>query len=147
MLNLFRKRPKSLELNVVKLEREGYCAVVGESYYQNALRATRATCKRGPEGRLTFTAILVAEPDNPYDRNAIAVHSSRGKLGHLSRENARAYRPVMEEVKRLGFDGAACEAYLTGGQRGKPSLGVVLRLARPHECLAELRELDDTGGG
>lgn len=141
MLNPFKKKkkPKPLTLNVVELETEGYCAVVGESHYQDALRATSTICTPGPEGRPTFTAVLVAEPDNPYDENAIAIHSAEGKLGHLSRDNALAYRQVMETVAQLGFQGAACEAYLTGGQSDKPSFGVVLRLADPDECLAELR--------
>ena len=83
--------------------------------------------------------MLLAEPDNPHDANAIAVHSPRGKLGHLSRENAFAYQAVLDEVAGLSYPGATCEPYLTGGQPDKPSLGIVLRLADPEECLAELR--------
>lgn len=139
MLDIFRKTPKTLKLEVIELCQDGYCAVVGESYYQEALRATSVICMPGPEERPTFTAVLIAEPDNPYDANAIAVYSPQGKLGHLSRDNALAYRPVLEEVARLGYSGGACEAHLTGGQPDKPSFGVVLRLAEPDDCLAELR--------
>jgi hypothetical protein len=139
MLNLFRKKPQSLMLEVLELSQEGYCAVVGESYYQDSLRATGELCTPGPEGRPTFTAILAAEPENIYDANAIAIYSPRGKLGHLSREDAVAYRPVFDEFGRLGYSGASCQAYLTGGQPDKPSFGVVLRLSAPEECLADLR--------
>src|SRR5262245_6205798 len=143
MLNFFRKRQKAVSLNVIELCGDGYCSVVGESHYQDALRATSETCERGSSGRRTFTAVLVAEPRNPYDANAIAVFSPQGKLGYLSRDDAIEYQQVIEEVGRRGYNGGACEAYLTGGEPGKPSFGVVLRLADPFECLAELRDEED----
>lgn len=150
MLKLFRKR-EAPSVRLVRLCDDGYCAVVGESFYQDALRATSKTCIAGPTGRRTFTAALFAEPANPYDANAVAIHSVHGKLGHLSRENAVAYRPLFQVVRQIGYDGGTCEAYLTGGEPGKPSFGVVLRLADPASCLAQLlvgagtqdTELDD----
>lgn len=144
MFNPFKKRPRAVRLSLVELSRDGYCAVVGESHYQDALRATRKICSIGPDSRPTFSAVLLPEPDNPYDSSAIAVHSSQGKLGHLSRENAAKYRELFGEVIRLGYHGGACEAYLTGGELDKPSFGVVLQLADPRNCLAELRD-DDHG--
>ena len=42
------------------------------------------------------------------------------------------------EVTRVGYQGGACEAYLTGGETDKPSFGVVLHLADAESCLAEL---------
>lgn len=140
MLNFLKKRQKAVSLHAIELCGDGYCSVVGESHYQDALRATSRTCKPGSGGRRTFTAVLVAEPQNPYDANAIAVFSSHGKLGHLSREDAIEYQPVLKEVTRRGHDGGACEAYLTGGERDKPFFGVVLRLADPGRCLQELRQ-------
>jgi hypothetical protein len=146
-MRLFERKSNAIKLEVIELRREGHCAVVGESYHQDALRATSAICTPDREGRPTFTAVLIPEPDNPYDSNAIAVYSPQGKLGHLSRENALAYRPVLEEVARLGYSGAACEAYVTGGQPDKPSFGLVLQLADPDECLDELAtNLDETEG-
>lgn len=95
MFNLFKRKPtleqnSTLELSLVELCEDGYCAVVGESYYQDALRATGRVCSAGGEGRPAFTAALVPEPENPYDSNAIAVYSPRGKIGHLSRDDALA---------------------------------------------------------
>lgn len=75
MLSFFRKKPNSRPRRRVGLCEGGFCAVVGESYYQDALRATSEVCWSGPEGRM-FTATLVAEPENPHDANAIAIHSS-----------------------------------------------------------------------
>jgi len=156
MFRLFKKKPttqqkSTIELSLVKLCEDGYCAVVGESYYQDALRATGQICSVGPEGRPTFTAVIVPEPDNPYDSNAIAVYSPEGKVGHFSRDSALAYRELFAEVTRLGYHGGACEAYLTGGAPGKPSLGGGRHLADPESCAAELRgkdwEGDDLGEG
>lgn len=130
---------RRIEPSLIKLCESGYCSVVGESFYQDALRATSGVCTLDRDGRRTFGAALIAEPDNPYDPNAIGVHSSEGKIGHLSREDAISYARVFKEIRRLGYDGASCDAYLTGGEPGKPSLGVVLRIAGPRQCLVELR--------
>jgi HIRAN domain len=66
--------------------------VVGESHYQDALwRVTRGrTVERV---RVEVQAVLLAEPDNPYDPNAIAVLMDGGKVGYLCRDDAEAYRP------------------------------------------------------
>lgn len=140
MFNLFKRKPAQTELSLTQLPCDGYCAVVGESYYQEALRATSQMGSLVSEGNRTFTAVLVSEPDDPYDHNAVAIHSPIGKVGHLSRGDAAAYRDVFDELARLGSDGGVCEARLTGGEPAKPSFGVVLQLADPETCLADLRD-------
>ena len=137
MLGFLKRKQEQLALTVVGLCRDGFCAVVGESHYQDALRATTEVCVDTFEGRPAFTAVLVGESENAYDSNAIAVYSRRGKLGYLSRDNALAYRGVLEEVARRGYHGGACGAHLTGGEGGK-SYGVVLRLADAESCRDEL---------
>ncbi len=139
-MELFKKRrPREVQLELLELCGEGYLAVVGESNYQDALRRTASICTPGEEGRPSFQAVLVSEPDNPYDANAIAVFSTQGRLGYLSREHAIEYREVLAEAKRQGSDGGACTAHLNGGVPGKPSYGVTLLLAHPDKCLRELR--------
>jgi hypothetical protein len=86
--------------------------------------------------------VLVAEPNNQYDPNAIAIYSPAGHIGYLSREDALAYQEILVEVKRRGFQAGACSAYLTGGKPDKPSFGVVLRLADPESCLDDLLDID-----
>lgn len=65
--------------------------VVGESHYQDALRALF----KPPEGRsrMEVNAILLAEAHNPYDPNAVSVWIEGRKVGHLSRDDAAAMRP------------------------------------------------------
>ena len=134
MFGLFKKKPKGLTLSLLELSDDGFCAVAGESHYQDALRATRSICSGTFEGRPAFTAALVPEPD---DGDAIAVYSSQGKLGYVPRERAYEYRELFDELLQRGYEGGGCAAHLTGGGPGK-SYGVVLRLADPHTCLEEL---------
>ena len=42
---------------------------------------------------MKITAVLAAEPDNPYDTHAVAVWIDGLKVGHLSRDDARLYQP------------------------------------------------------
>lgn len=138
MRNFFRAKERKMELSVLELSGDGYCAVVGESHYQEALRGTAAICSVDEDGERVFQAYLIREPNNPYDSNAIAVYSSQGQLGYLSRENAEDYLDVLEEVVDRGYDGGACDATLRGGIPGKPSFGVVLNLADPDTCFTDL---------
>jgi hypothetical protein len=122
-----------------ELPPDGYRAVVGESFYQEALAATAPLARPGEEGRPMFRALLVAEPDNPYDPHAIAVHSAAGKVGHLARAAALDYAPVMAALAERGATGGSCDAFLNGGPDEEKTYGVVLRLSPPGDCLLELR--------
>jgi hypothetical protein len=144
LLDFFKSKQRSVKLSVLPLRGDGYCAVVGESHYQEALGGTAGLCSLDENGERVFQAFLVREPDNPYDSNAIAVYSSHGQLGYLSRENAEAYLDVLEELAERGYDGGACDAILRGGTPDKPSYGVVLRLADPDSCYADL--IGEAGG-
>lgn len=113
---------------------DNYQPVVGESHYQDALSATARICRPGEDERPMFRAYLVAEPENAYDRDAIAVHGDHGKLGYLSREDAQRYKATMNALSAQGHRGAACAAFLNGGDRNPPNYGVVLKLAHPERC-------------
>ena len=52
-----------------------------------------------------FTATLVAEPDNRFNRSAVAVHAGGGKIGYLPPDLSRRY---FEALK--GGTGAECPA-------------------------------------
>jgi hypothetical protein len=68
--------------------------VVGEASYQDNLWRIVGG-RHSPDGRVRedVYAVLAAEPDNPYDANAVAVWIQGLKVGYLSREDARRYRP------------------------------------------------------
>lgn len=65
--------------------------VVGESFYQDALWRIVGG-HRVERIRVETEAVLVAETDNAYDANAISIWINGCKVGHLSREDAAAYR-------------------------------------------------------
>jgi len=95
--------------------------IVGESR-RNADGSNRQTeirrCRAGD------AVSLCCEPDNPYDRNAVAVFSKRGiQIGYLSSEHAEW---MTDKVAR-GLATAIIER-INGGVAGKPSLGVCLRV-------------------
>jgi hypothetical protein len=94
----------------------GCVDVVGESFYQDTLRALEAI-----EGDRPFTVRLVPEPDNPQDPNAVAVVTDANAIvGHLSRAVAKSYHQALLRQPAPVF----CPAKLTG--RGKRTIGVVL---------------------
>jgi hypothetical protein len=116
--------------------------VVGESFYQSALdRAAGGRTEHGPV-HVAHIAGLAPEPSNPHDPNAVVVQLDGATVGHLSRTDAVAYRPVFEAVARMGYPAIGCHATLTGGwDRGggdRGSIGVVLHLGTPRELLGEL---------
>jgi hypothetical protein len=121
-----------------ELPPDGYRAVVGESFHQDALEGTVALTRPGEEGRPMFRAVLVAEPDNPYDPNAVAIHSAAGKVGHLSRREALDYAPVIAALAERGYSAGSCDAFLNGGPAEGKSFGVVLRLSPPGDCVLEI---------
>jgi HIRAN domain len=127
---------------VCELPRGAHVAVHGESFRQDAIRALLPSCTTHPiDGRPTCDVVLVAEPANPYDPNAIAVHASTGHVGYLPRDVAPDFGSVFAELQRLGYSGGRCGALITGGTPDKPSNGIVLLLDYPDVCLRHLRAL------
>jgi hypothetical protein len=120
--------------------------VVGESHYQDELREVCGS-SRWEEVRCEVTAGLVAEPDNPYDPNAIMVVIGGMKVGYLSRGDALDYQPAMQQLQALGYDAGACGAMICGRGPGSETsnLGVFLHLADPDELLEHLAEVDAGG--
>lgn len=120
--------------------------VVGEGSHQGSLeRVAGGRTVDGPRIR-DHSAILMPEPTNPYDPNAVRVvvvpsSGSGATIGYLSREDAVAYRPVID---RLAAEGkvAACRASIGGGwERGsddRGSFGVRLSMGTPEALMKEL---------
>jgi len=102
--------------------------IVGESYYQDELRRIAAGRTERRE-RVEFRAVLLPEPDSEYDPRAVAVHAERGGvIGHLSREDAALYQPMIVALQKTRSRYPACRAILKGGYGEKRYIGVVLDL-------------------
>jgi hypothetical protein len=66
--------------------------VVGESHYQDALWRIVGGRRADPV-RYETHAVLMPEPDNQYDANAVKVLVEGELVGYLSREDAAVYHP------------------------------------------------------
>jgi len=104
-------------------------AVVGESHYQPALRAAAGGRKAQDwDDHITVEAQLVPEPNNKFDRNAVAVLVNGRKVGYLPAEIAGDYQPVLVGLLRRGLFGT-CKGAIVGG--GSRSYGIWLMVAEP----------------
>jgi hypothetical protein len=104
--------------------------VVGEASYQDNLWRIVGG-RHSPDGRVReeVYAVLAAEPDNPYDANAVAVWIQGLKVGYLSREDARRYRPGLLALEQQHARPIALAGVIAGGGMradGPGRLGVFL---------------------
>jgi hypothetical protein len=104
--------------------------VVGEASYQDNLWRIVGG-RHSPDGRVReeVYAVLAAEPDNPYDANAVAVWIQGLKVGYLSREDARRYRPGLLALEQQHGRPIALAGVIAGGGMradGPGRLGVFL---------------------
>lgn len=111
--------------------------VVGEQYRAEAVERFR----RFAAG-VSANALLMREPANPRDGNAIAVFvwttadpPQAEQVGYLTREDAPRYRPIFD---RLGDVAIMCEAAIAPYRGGAGADGVVLHLGTPGELIAEI---------
>ena len=124
--------------------------VVGESAFQGSLEIIAGGRTVDGARNRDHVAVLLPEPFNRYDPDAVRVaivpsetSDTWGYVGYLSREDAVAYRPVIERLAKVGKI-AACYASITGGwDRGngdRGSFGVRLHVGTPDEMMAELED-------
>ena len=115
-------------IDVVLLRGSHDLEVVGESHYQDALWRV-AGGRTAERVRVEVQAVLLAEPDNPYDPNAIAVLIDGAKVGYLCRDDAEAYRPGLLALEARHRALIALAGVVVGGgmrQDGPGMLGVWL---------------------
>jgi HIRAN domain-containing protein len=124
------------ELALQDVSGEDRLRVTGAPHYQPELEAA-AGPKRpgGVEDRRTFA--LVAEPDNPHDAHAVAVHLEGGpKIGYLPREEAQRYGRLLDAVAARGRR-PVTEGVVLGGDADRDTLFVVwLHVQDPYEALS-----------
>jgi hypothetical protein len=128
--------------------------LVGTAPYQDALQAI-AGDKPESAPELEKWAHLVPEPDNPWDRNAVAVYIDARKTGYLPRESSAAYAALLMQLWGTSRARAVCRAVVTGGSHkvttpagsvaevDDQQFGVKLALAAPQhfDVTRELKRL------
>jgi len=148
---------RGLNLNVTYFKRvrdDAAVQVVGEAYRQSSVASARPPGPNDlPPGLPAppagyFKAMLIPEPTNQYDPNAIAVYLWAGgawsQAGYLSRQDASAYQPLFRYLAPPAGGsppGVSCDAAPVPERGG---IGVVLHLGTPGECIAELVTDDRT---
>jgi hypothetical protein len=88
--------------------------VIGTAPYQEVLAAI-AGDKPETAPELEKWAHLVPEPDNPWDRNAVAVYVDSRKVGYLPRESSAAYAALLGQLWTTRRGRAVCRAVVGGG--------------------------------
>jgi len=97
--------------------------VVGESHHQDELSELVGGRTNDPVRQETI-ALLIPNPDNPYDANAIEVRIDGLIIGHLSREDAATYRPgLIELMRRTDPPLIALNGMIVGGGRRGDRIG------------------------
>lgn len=90
--------------------------VVGESHYQEALETICGGKAEDAADRACW-AFLQPEPDNPFDRNAVAVFINGLKVGYLSRDLAPNMSAVTTHLWNTMQARCVCRAQIRGGWR------------------------------
>lgn len=70
-----------------------YVNVVGITFHQGVLK--RLWQKHGTQ---EFVIALVREPDNDYDKKAIAFQSDYGIIGHVGKEEIADWQDIFKEI-------------------------------------------------
>lgn len=121
----------------VAVSSDGRVPIVGESFYQPALRraAGGRTAEPAFESHIPARAVLVPEPRNPHDPNAVRVDlvtsSGLETAGYLARPVAARYQPGLLALGAGRL--ATCEARITGGGSGRFH-GCYLHLGPPERA-------------
>ena len=108
--------------------------VVGESHHQDDLLALTGGRRTWSGAHREVLARLEPLDDNPFDPQAVAVRIEDRLVGHLPRDAAPVYRPIIEgSIQSSGV--ASCRAEIRGGweraQGDVGRFGVVVFLPRP----------------
>jgi HIRAN domain-containing protein len=87
--------------------------LTGESHYQTALTEIAGPPTPGVVRFRTEMALLLPEPENAYDPNAVAVHIGGRHVGYLPRDLASTHGAA---IASLGEDGkpVGCKAEIRG---------------------------------
>lgn len=131
------REPELVSANGAFLQGDELVAAVGEASYQDTLRALCGS-HRWEEVRCEVTAVLVPDPGNRYDPNAVMVQVDGQLVGYLSRGDAIDYGEAVEAFA-LKDHVIVCRAKICGRGPGSETsnLGIFLELPDPDEALED----------
>ncbi|MDK6079679.1 HIRAN domain-containing protein [Massilia varians] len=94
--------------------------VAGESFYRDSLIEICGP-HRDDGVNIDVRAKLVLQDDNPHDKKAVKVMVNGLQVGHLSRDDARAFRRAVRYGKLSEYETFECAALIRGGWDRGPS--------------------------
>jgi hypothetical protein len=112
--------------------------VVGESHYALSIRSLFDGDLKGDGAEITTTVRLVPDPRNKFDRNAVGVWAGPRQIGHLPRDEAARYAPILAALIAQGWSPQvsariwAADWSAGYGDRDNFTSSVRLQLAEPH---------------
>ncbi|MET8153680.1 HIRAN domain-containing protein [Actinoplanes sp. NPDC049668] len=111
--------------------------VVGESHYTRSIRGLLGADLKADGAEIVTTVQLVPDPQNKFDRNAVGVWAGSRQLGHLSRDDASRYAPVLSVLVAEGWAPQVpariwASQWSDYGDRDGFRASVQLELAEPH---------------
>lgn len=98
--------------------------IVGESHYQQAIRAA-VRGRHDDNGGIYVSAEFHLEPSNPHDPNAVRIDVAGRTVGYIARELAVDLGPRLRALSAEGLQ-PVCHARVFGGGPDKPHYGVWL---------------------
>lgn len=132
------REPQLMEVQSLEFDHcDELVAAVGEASYQPALRHICGS-DRWEDIRCEVRAVLVPEPANEYDPNAVMVQVDGHHVGYLSRDDALDYQPVTAMLLERQHV-VVCNARICGRGPGSETanLGIFLELPAPDDALDE----------
>ncbi|GAB3919443.1 hypothetical protein GCM10011575_30470 [Microlunatus endophyticus] len=124
---------------------------MGESHYRDSLRSLfpAKLPAGGGSQSIDTTAILLPEPSNKHDPNAVMVLVQGKQVGYLARDDAARYAPILNQLIEANLQpetvcnvwGHEYDDYVGTDRRGRSvyktefSAGVRVVLEEPHLCL------------
>jgi hypothetical protein len=107
------------------------CSVIGESYYQHHL--IQLAGEHGKQSAcVDVVALLLPEPTNQYDKNAVRILIQGETVGFIPKEHCKTYLRRLTALKLSRTSPTTCDAQIMGGFIGKDgkrtSYGVVLNI-------------------
>lgn len=79
------------------------CRTYGVRFYQQAAKDAFAHYGVRPRRQVEVAVQLHREPNNPHGREAIAVVLAGKKVGHLPRDVAKSWAPLLDDVLAAGW--------------------------------------------
>ncbi|GAA0284475.1 HIRAN domain-containing protein [Cryptosporangium japonicum] len=102
--------------------------VAGETHHLAAIQGLFGGSIPDDGAEMETPALLVPDPHNPHDRNAVEVRCRGALVGYLPREDAARYAPILTELVRQGWTPSVSASVWCGYGTGR----VRLSLAEPH---------------